>query len=59
MNCNALDDRAKRCKKKGTVKEHYHGDNECYPIASGRPQWVTVLFCEDHADKPRKSRRAR
>ena len=53
--CAALDDKGKRCRKSGTRKEKYHGDGECYPMSSGRPQWVQVQFCEDHADKPRNA----
>jgi len=48
--CARLDDNAKRCRKKATVKGSYHGDNEIYfSFEDDSVRWVEVCLCDLHA----------
>jgi hypothetical protein len=54
--CQALNDRGKRCRRLATHPHDYHGDNEIYGWHEGKPSWVRVELCEMHRceDKPVK-----
>lgn len=47
--CQALSGDAILCGKKTNVRISYFGDNEMYYYGSGKPSWVLVYLCHEHA----------
>lgn len=52
MQCQRLNRDGKRCKRKATYLDNYHGDHEVYYGLSGEESktvsWVVVYLCGHH-----------
>jgi hypothetical protein len=66
--CVVLDSNGWRCRKRVTAQGAYHGDSELYDGFNGKPTWVKIGVCREHAEaldfvprrqKPKRGKPAR
>ena len=58
MKCQALDFGGRRCRSTHRlVAVSYFGDHEHYGWDGPEPQWVRVMLCDKHRERPPARRR--